>query len=80
METDRLVLSAVPDYITNGAKTKTGRQRISERFLRREIEAGNLRAAQIGGRKQYYTTRQWVDSYLEDRARPVMVVPVRKRA
>jgi hypothetical protein len=42
------------------------------RFLRREM-AGRLRAARIGGRKEYFTRREWIDAWLEDRAKLVMV-------
>ena len=45
------------------------------RFLRKEIEAGRLRAARIGGRREYFTRRDWVDDWLENLAKPVMVSP-----
>jgi excisionase family DNA binding protein len=51
-----------------GAYSKRGR-----RFLRREIDAGRLRAAQVGGRREYLTRRDWIDQWLEDLAKPVMV-------
>ncbi len=43
------------------------------RFLRKEIEAGRLRAARIGGRREYFTRRDWIDEWLETLARPVVV-------
>ena len=36
-----------------------------------------LRAAQIGGRREYLTTNEWVDEYAESQVIPV---PVRRRA
>ena len=52
-----------------GAYAKRGR-----RFLAREIKAGRLRAARVGGRGEYITRPEWIDSWLEDLACPVMVV------
>jgi hypothetical protein len=51
-----------------GSYAKRGR-----RFLAREIQAGRLRAARVGGRGEYLTRREWLDSWIEDLARPVMV-------
>ena len=48
----------------------------SPRFLAREIKAGRLRAARVGGRGEYVLRREWVDEWLEDLAR---VVPVSLR-
>lgn len=51
-----------------GPYAKRGR-----RFLAREIKAGRLRAARVGGRGEYLTKAEWIDQWLEDLARPVMV-------
>lgn len=51
-----------------GAYAKRGR-----RFLAREIKAGRLRAARVGGRGEYLTRAEWIDQWLEDLAMPVMV-------
>jgi excisionase family DNA binding protein len=48
--------------------TKRGR-----RFLRREIAAGRLRAAVIGGRREVLTRVDWLDVWVEEQARPVMM-------
>ena len=48
--------------------TKRGR-----RFLRREITAGRLRAAMIGGRREVLTRVDWLDGWIEEQARPLMV-------
>lgn len=52
----------------------------SPRFVAREIKSGKIRAAQIGGRREYVTTDAWLDDYIESQAQPVMVVSVRRRA
>lgn len=51
-----------------GAYAKRGR-----RFMAREIQAGRLRAARVGGRGEYVTRHEWIDAWLEDLARPVLV-------
>lgn len=49
------------------------------RFVIREIHAGRLRAARVGGRGEILTKRDWLDEYLENLASPVLV-PTRRRA
>ena len=49
------------------------------RYLLREVHAGRLRAARIGGRREILTRDEWIDQWVEDRAIPVPV-PMRKRA
>jgi hypothetical protein len=51
----------------------------SPRFAIREIKAGRLRAARIGGRGEYVIHRTWLRQYLEDQSTPVMVT-TRRRA
>jgi excisionase family DNA binding protein len=65
------VIAPVSPWLTlaeASAYTKRGK-----RFLRREIDAGRLRAAVIGGRREILTRADWLDSFLEAQARPVMV-------
>ena len=50
----------------------------SPRFLAREIKAGRLRAAIVGGRREYVLRREWVTEWLEAQARPVEML--RRRA
>jgi hypothetical protein len=45
----------------------------SGRFLSGEVKAGRLRAARIGGRGEYLTRAEWLDQWIEDQARPVLV-------
>ena len=49
------------------------------RFVMREIKAGKLRAALVGGRRKVLTSRQWCDQYVEDQATPILL-PSRRRA
>jgi hypothetical protein len=57
-----------------GARVHRGR-----RFLLREIHAGRLRAARIGGRGEILTRDEWIDQWVEDQATPVLV-NARRRA
>jgi excisionase family DNA binding protein len=57
-----MTLSAAASY------TKRGR-----RFLAREIQAGRLRAARVGGRGEYLTRSEWLDAWIEDLAKPIIV-------
>jgi excisionase family DNA binding protein len=42
-----------------------------EATLRREMKAGRLRYAKVGGRKCIRLRRSWLDSWLEGSVRPV---------
>jgi excisionase family DNA binding protein len=53
--------------------------RRGKRFLAREVQAGRLRAARVGGRGEILTRREWLDQFLEDLATPVLVT-TRRRA
>jgi hypothetical protein len=50
-----------------------------KRFIHREVKAGRLRAARLGGRGELVTCDAWLDEYVEQQAKPV-VVNVRRRA
>jgi hypothetical protein len=83
-----LTLKAAADYaggdadgrpaLSDPAENKPRRRR-SHRFLAREIAAGRLRAARVGGRGEFVLRREWIDAWLEDLARPV-AAQVRRRA
>jgi excisionase family DNA binding protein len=47
------------------------------RFLRREVDAGRLRAARIGGRGEILTRAEWLDQWVTSQAQPVAVHPRR---
>lgn len=51
--------------------------RRGRRFVLREIKAGRLRAARIGGRGEILTCAAWLDEYVEAQATPIAV---RRRA
>lgn len=63
-----LTLADAADY------TKRGR-----RFLAHQVDAGRLRAARIGGRKEILTRREWLDEWITEQATP-SIVALRKRA
>jgi excisionase family DNA binding protein len=50
-----------------------------KRFVLREIHAGRLRAARIGGRGEILTRPEWCDAYVQDQSTPVLM-PGRRRA
>ena len=50
-----------------------------KRFVLREIHAGQLLAARIGGRGEILTRAEWLDQWIEDQATPVLM-PARRRA
>ena len=49
--------------------------RLSTKTLYREVARCRCRAARVGGRKLVFR-REWLDSYLEQRATPVDVAPL----
>jgi excisionase family DNA binding protein len=44
------------------------------RFIRKEINAGRLRAAIIGERKQILTKKEWCDAWVESKVQPMPFV------
>lgn len=46
----------------------------SRRYLSREVAAGRLRAAIVGGKRERLYRREWLDQHLEDLARPIEVM------
>lgn len=57
-----------------GARVKRGK-----RFLSREVKAGRLRAARIGGRGEILTRAEWLDEWVTDQAAPISMT-TRRRA
>jgi excisionase family DNA binding protein len=47
--------------------------RRGKRFLLREVKAGRLRAARVGGRGEMLFRREWLDEWVEALATPVLV-------
>jgi excisionase family DNA binding protein len=43
----------------------------SRNFVLREVRAGRLRAAIVGGRKEILTRAEWCDQWVEDRTKPM---------
>ena len=41
------------------------------RFVLREIHAGRLRAARIGGRGEILTRTEWLDAWVSDQTHPM---------
>jgi len=48
------------------------------RFVFREIHAGRLRAARIGGRGEILTRAEWCDAWVQDRSTPAPVLSRRR--
>ena len=63
----RIVLNSPWMTATEAAKyLKRGR-----RFVLKEIHAGHLRAAVVGGRKEILTRAEWCDDWVSDQAQPL---------
>ena len=50
------------------------------KLLYREIKAGRLRAARIGGRRDLRIQRSWIDEWLTRCATPIEIAPRRGAA
>ena len=53
--------------------------KVGIKTIYKEIRAGRLRVARVGGRREYRGTEDWTDEWLEESATPV-VLPIRRRA
>jgi len=47
--------------------------KVGAKFLYREVKAGRLRAARIGGRRDIRIHRDWIGAWLEASAEPVEI-------
>lgn len=54
------------------------RARVGRKTIYREIAAGRLRAAVVGGRRDFRLLADWVDQWLEATSTPVEVRPLRE--
>ncbi len=50
------------------------RARVGTKVIYREVKAGRLRAARIGGRRDLRILEQWVDDWLVASAAPVEII------
>jgi excisionase family DNA binding protein len=53
-------------------KQSADRARVCEATIRREIKAGRIRAARVGGRRSWRLRADWIDQWLETSAKPVI--------
>jgi hypothetical protein len=51
----------------------------SPRFVLREIRAGRLRAAVVGGRGEILTRTEWCDDWVKEKAGSPLLLPMRRR-
>ncbi len=58
------------------AEQAAARAQVGSKLIYREVKAGRLRAARIGGRRELRFLVGWVDAWLERTAEPVEVRPV----
>ena len=57
------------------------RSKVGLKTVYREVKAGRLRAARVGGRRELRLLPEWVDAWLESTSTPVVVeMPGRRRA
>ena len=59
-------------------KEAAARARVGRKTIYREIAAGRLRAAVVGGRRDLRLLADWVDKWLEATSTPVEVRPLRE--
>jgi hypothetical protein len=71
--------AAASEYLSGGVLTGAGRRKFAPRYLAKQVKAGRLRAARIGGRGELLYRREWLDAYVEDQSAPVQVI-ARRRA
>lgn len=55
------------------AAEAAGRARVGRKTIYRETRAGRLRAARIGGRREYRYLAEWIDSWLAGSTEPVEI-------
>ena len=55
------------------------RARVGIKLIYREVKAGRLRAARVGGRRELRFLDAWVDEFLSSTAEPVEVAPLMRR-
>ena len=63
--------SAVTPWLT--VKEAAARARCGTKLIYREVRAGRLRAARVGGRRELRLKAHWVDLWLERSATPSAV-------
>jgi excisionase family DNA binding protein len=49
------------------------RAQVGKRVIYHEVNAGRLRAARIGGRRELRIKPEWIDAWLEQSATPIEV-------
>jgi excisionase family DNA binding protein len=54
-------------------KEAAARGRCGPKVIYHEIRAGRLRAARVGGRREYRLRPEWIDEWLERTSTPVEV-------
>jgi excisionase family DNA binding protein len=54
-------------------KEAAARARVGSKTVFREVHAGRLKAARVGGRRELRFRPAWVDQWLEERSTPVVV-------
>ena len=55
------------------------RARVGPKVIYREVRAGRLRAARVGGRRELRFRAEWVDDWLLSQSEPHQVEPSRGR-
>jgi hypothetical protein len=82
-QTPWMTWPAASDHLSGGATTESPdgkrRRKFSKQFLAKQVAAGKLKAAKVGGRGELLFRREWLDEWLESLAAPVMV-SARRRA
>ena len=70
---EQLPQAAEPIWLT--PDQAAARAQMGRGVIYREVRAGRLRAARIGGRRQLRIKPSWIDAWLEMSSTPVEVFP-----
>ena len=73
--TGRRLMDPNQVHVWKTVKQAAGRGQVGPGIIYREVKAGRLRAARIGGRRALRFRDEWIDEWLDASSKPVMSSP-----